>query len=449
MYISIRDFVAAEPQIADILRADTRNVHALRLRAAMRLEQGRIDDAIADLRQALGDQPRSAEVIALLAIAYERNGSIELAEKQFSDAVRILDYAPAAGLEYVAFLKRRGRNRQAEDVLIELARRHPDNAAILTAWAQIRLAQQNWAGASEIADTIRMLKDQSGVADQILASSLSGQKKYDQSAELLTKVYADNPGALPPMFALVRSYVLDRQIDKAEAFLDAVLSASPANSEARVLKGLVQIAGNAPEQAVKSFEAAIEANPRSPAGYRALAELESSRGNYDQALNVLRAGLREQPGSLPLRLAQAGILELSGNVEAAIEQYEILLKEQPGSLVIANNLASLMSEHRKDQASLDRAYVLAKSLAESPLPQFKDTMGWISHLRGDHRRAIALLEEAVAGLPKDPLVRYHLGMSYVAAGQAERGNAELRTAADLVPPGREALTEKIKTAIVD
>jgi hypothetical protein len=41
--------------------------------------------------------------MSLLGTAYERNGLIELAEKQYADATRASDFDAVVGLEYVAF----------------------------------------------------------------------------------------------------------------------------------------------------------------------------------------------------------------------------------------------------------------------------------------------------------------------------------------------------------
>ena len=94
--------------MTEILRKDDRNTSGLKLRASIRLEHGQLDAAIADLRQALNDQPRSAELMLLLASAYERSGSIELAEKQYADATKASNFDAVVGLNYVAFLQRRG-----------------------------------------------------------------------------------------------------------------------------------------------------------------------------------------------------------------------------------------------------------------------------------------------------------------------------------------------------
>ena len=81
LYMKKNNVAAAEPVIADVLAKDSRNIVALRLRATIRMDRGQIDDAINDLRTALNDQPRAPDLLVTMAIAYERAGSIELADK--------------------------------------------------------------------------------------------------------------------------------------------------------------------------------------------------------------------------------------------------------------------------------------------------------------------------------------------------------------------------------
>ena len=100
-------------------------------------------------------------------------------------------------------------------------------------------------------------------------------------------------------------------------------------------------------------------------------------------VKVIRAGLAATARQLCHASGLGRALEQKGDYEAAIAEYETMLKQQPGSLIAANNLASLLSDHRTDKASLDRAYSLAAMLRKSQIPSFKDTLGWIEYLRGD------------------------------------------------------------------
>jgi tetratricopeptide (TPR) repeat protein len=129
----------------------------------------------------------------------------------------------------------------------------------------------------------------------------------------------------------------------------------------------------------------------------------------------------------------AGTLEAKGDYEKAISEYEYLLKQQPGVMVVVNNLASLLTDHRADKASLDRASSLAGVLRKSPVPAFKDTLGWIYYLRGEVKNAIPLLEEASKSLSNNSAVQYHLGMSYLADGQVAKASDQLKKALALNP----------------
>ena len=94
---------------------------------------------------------------------------------------------------------------------------------------------------------------------------------------------------------------------------------------------------------------------------------------------------------------------------------------------------------------LFRSYSVASILRKSPVPDFQDTLGWIDYQRGDNRSAVSLLEEAAAKRPDLGLVRYHLGMSYIAADQLEKASQQLDKALEVAANNGE-LQQKIRAA---
>jgi predicted Zn-dependent protease len=445
MHVTKQNFAAAEPLIADILAKDRRNTGGLRLRAAIRIEQGQLENAIADLREALADQPKSPPLLLLMATAYDRNGKPELADRQYADALKASGLDPAVGLRYVAFLQRRGSVAQADDVLTEVANSNPKNIEILSNLANIRLGRQNWAGALTIAEAIRGVGNDAGVADQIKAAALAGQNKIDASVAVLESAHAEAPDAVAPVTSLVAAYGRSGKLDKAELLLRDELKKFPANAQLLVLMGQTQLAENKPEDAVKSFNAAISAQPKNDIGYTALSAMYVRQKNTDGAMKVLEAGLKEQPNSLSLKLSSAGLLIGKDN-DAAIGAYEAILKDQPNSLVAINNVVSLLLDSRSDKPSLERAYALADKLKDSNVPQFEDTLGWAQYKRGNASQAVTILEDAAKKLPNLAAVRYHLGQSYVAAGEAAKAAEQFKAAFNLEPDGTD-LKEKIRTAM--
>jgi tetratricopeptide (TPR) repeat protein len=446
IYVNRSNFDAAEPIISEVLQKDRHNTLALRLRATIRIERGQFDNAISDLREALNQQPNSAQLLLLMAVAYERSGKNELVERQYADALKSSNFEPGVGMKYVAYLQRKGDLEQAENILTEVIKRNPSNTQLWTTLAEIRLKRKDWAGALAIADALTRQSGDPGVADQIRGSAFAGQNKIDQSIAALEQAHAEAPDAVQPVVGLATFYVQQGKASKADALLQSMMKKFPDNAQILVLMGQTKLAQNKPDEALQSFKAAIAKQPRDPTGYNALSNLYFSQKNYDAAIGVMQSALKEQPGDVGLRLASAGLQILKGDQEAAISQYESILKDQPGSFLAINNLASLLLDNRSDKESLSRAFSLADSLKNSNVPQFEDTVGWAQYKRGDYKSAVSTLEAAQVKLPNLAAVRYHLGMSYAAVGQTEMAADQFKAALALEPDGT-PLKESIRAAM--
>ena len=445
IYLNEKQLDPAAALVADVLNKDGRNTAGLAIRAGIRIERGELEGAISDLRQALNDQPRAANLMLLLATAYERDGSIDLAEKEFADAMRASDYNPTVSLNYATFLQRRGSMALAEDVLTDLATRWPKNGNVLSALAQVRLARQEWEGAQQVAEAIKALGADQSVGNELLGAALAGRNKLDESIGAFQNAYAEAPASAQPMSALVAAYMRAGKTDQAVTFLQSVLKANPSNAEAYVLLGSVQLANKTPDQARQSFMTAIDKEPTSFIGYNALASFYLTQNNADEAIKTARDGLEKVPESFDLHMTLATILERTGDYAGAITEYQHLHDKDPGSLVVNNNLASLLADHRTDAPSLDEAKALAAALNKSPLPQFKDTVGWVSYRQGDYQTALPLLAAAAAALPNLALVRYHLGMTYAAVGEPGKAVEQFKAALNDAP-GHD-LEEQIRAAL--
>ena len=445
-YFRKANYPASEKLVGDILKKDSRNITGLKIRAAIRIEQGQFERAIADLREALNGQPKSPELLLLMGLAYERDSKLELADRQYADAMKSAAGNSKVSLQYVAFLQRQGRSAQAEDVLTEAIRANPRSFDLLGALAQIRLTGQNWTGALAVADAIQAIGNNRGVADLIRGSAFAGQNKMEQSVAALEAAHASAPDGLQAIGSLVMAYGRVGKIEKAEALLNDLQKKYPQNFQLSLLMGNTQLAKSNIQQAEANFKSAIALSPKQEVGYVALSNLYLNQKNYDLASKTLQDGLRELPESVNLRSSIAGVMIEMGDNEGAIAKYESILKDKPNTPLAINNLASLLLDYRTDKESLDRAYSLAEQLKNSNVPQFQDTLGWAQYQRGDFKTAVATLERAQAKLPNLGSIRYHLGMSYIATGQAEQATEQLKAALQLEPDGS-PLKAKIRSAI--
>ena len=312
MYVGKANIAGAEPLISEILAKDRRNAAALRLRAAIKIDKGEIDSAISDLREALNDQPKSPELLMLMATAYERGGKNELADRQYADALKSSGLSAAVALRYVAFLQRTGDAARAEEILTEVSTRNPPNVQVMSSLGQIRLSRKNWTGALAIADTIGRLNEGRALADQIRAAALAGQNKIDESILALEDAHKSAPDAVQPIVSLASAYIRQGKAEKAVALLQEVNKKFPANAQVLVFLGQTRLAQKKDEEASQNFRQAIDQQPKDPVGYGALADLYIRQKNFYAAGDTLRAALKEMPDNVNLRLAYAGLQILKG-----------------------------------------------------------------------------------------------------------------------------------------
>lgn len=93
---------AAEEDLTKVLRFDRSSAAALRLRAHVRLADGRVSDALTDLRWAADYDPRDISLLQLLGFARFANGDYEIAAENLARSLRFRDDLRAMLLLYIA-----------------------------------------------------------------------------------------------------------------------------------------------------------------------------------------------------------------------------------------------------------------------------------------------------------------------------------------------------------
>ncbi len=447
MLLAKGDKAAATALVAEILTKDARNEQGLLLRSSIAIDDGRLEDAVADLRTILRDVPDSARAHTLLAKAHELQGSKDLAGDHYARAFQAGKLAPPFGMAYAQFLLKSGKPKHAEDVLKEVLRVTPQYVPALRLLAQSYLGSGNLAGAQAVADEVAKMSNEGVTANQIQGAVYAARKNFDNSISAFKRAYELSPSEMQPMVALVRSYLRAGKTKEAVSFMQSVVEASPKNVEARLLLGQLYLQTGNKEAAQQSFSSVIELDPKNVAGYQGMVAMYVANNRLDDAERVIKDGLKASPSDFGLRLSLAGVYESAGKVDEAIALYEQLLKEKPNADVVANNLASLLSEYRTDKASLDRAHLLAQRLKNSDIPQFKDTLGWASYKVGKYDDATSLLKSAAQQMPDLAVIQFHLGMSQLAANNKEEARKSLTRSLEMAKTQPFAQSEEAKKAL--
>lgn len=436
MQLANGNSVAARALVEDVLAEDSGNVEATKLKASWLILGDEAADAVTLLRDAIDQNPRDASLMTLMAQAYEREGNRDLMRDMLAQAVQASGRAPQESLRYAQLLASEDKLLLAEGVLIEALRIAPGDPTLLVPLGQLYVQLQDWARATAVAGELESLQEPA-LADDIAAirsATLNGQQKADDALNYLQSLASGDGAQIDAKIAVLRNHMENGRIPEALAYSQSLVDEDPDNLDLQYIHAAVQATAGDTAAAEAGFRAVLAKDPGRAEVWMALFRgVYSDPARRAEAATIVDEALAAVPTSGELRWAKAGLLETSGDIDGAIAIYDTLYQENSANPIVANNLASLLSSYRTDPDSLKRAEVIARRLRGSNVPPYQDTYGWIAYLNGDLAGALAELEKAATGLPKDPVVQYHYGMALAATGQAEAAVRQFEASLALIP----------------
>ncbi len=422
--------------VDEILEQDKANENALLLRAGFQMSDGNFDDAVVSLRTVLRDNPESVKALGLLGQAYEAQGSGELALESYGKAYQLSPGTPLIANRFAQNLIRQRKYDKASELLhqsIARGNRSVDGLKLLT---QARLALGDWGDAERLARQLQAIEGQEAASQQVLGIVYQGREDRAASVAAFERAHELSPDSTQPVVALVRTYLQGGQIDKARLFLDSVVAVHPENPTAYLLLGQLSLMQNDVSSAIDHFNRVIEVNPKVEAGYRGLASIYLRQNEHQKAEDIIRQGLSVMPGLPVLSIHLASIYERQRKLDEAIRIYEELLDENDKMIIARNNLASLLTDHRGDPASRERARALSADFRTSKIPQFRDTYAWAAVKSGINlEEAVVILEAIVRENDTVADYNYHLGEAYRKKGARDDAIVYLNRAIDHSTPG--------------
>jgi len=235
-----------------------------------------------------------------------------------------------------------------------------------------------------------------------------------------------NPDSTTALQALASLSLASGDADRAIEILREFVERNPDQARARMLLGNALVQAQDRRAAESEFRRVIEDQPGMSAAYVNLATLydDDSVARYD----ILRQGMTANPDDFRLAVRLGLEYERHGRFDDAIDAYEEALALNPDNRYVANNLAMLLLDRRTDESGYRRAVELAQQFARSEEPNELDTVGWAYYRTGEYPAAVRALQRAVASAGDVAVLRYHLGMAYLAAGDSVRAREELSAA---------------------
>ena len=427
------DAETARSHVDTVLERDSGHVDALKMRAAWMIDEDRPTEAINVLRQAQAGAPRDPSIMVLMGQAHEREGSRDLAGERFAQAVEMSGEAARESIVYARHLLGEDRIDAAESVLVSALRRNPANLELFRLTMEVQLRRGEWDRVQRGIWQLRAMDtpETERLANAVEADLMLRQGRTVDTIGYLEGLLRDGDEGTGTVAALVQTQVMEGEYDGALEILEDRLAGNPGDPVLRFLRAGLHVLADEVDTAEASYRRLVEEFPNAEPPLRALYALLQAQGRDDDAEALIDQVIAASDNALMPRLLRAARLERIWDIEGAIAVYEDLYSADSSNMVVANNLASLISAHRDDEASVERAFAIARRLRGTDVPAFQDTYGWIQYRRGFYDEALSYLEPAAEGLPNDPLVQFHLGMTYHALGRLPEARDRLARAVEL------------------
>ncbi|MFZ0063062.1 MAG: tetratricopeptide repeat protein [Pyrinomonadaceae bacterium] len=452
------DAAGAIAQISEVLKTDSTNRQALVLRSRVRLQSGQTNEikaAIEDLKEVLRQEPNSKHGLYFMAQANFSLGLIDQARAFAGDLEKKHpDYLPAKLMQSQISLAAgdpKAAQRSTSDLIDRLNKTGPDpdntpqmltemrsKAYITRGAAQAQL--RNYAAARQDFIAAREVFPNSPDAFVNLAAVAGAENKFDEAIgfyENALAISATDGGALS---GLLNIYVRQKELGKAHARIDQVLSSYPNNAQLHYLKASIYSFERNVQGAEQELRKTIELDSNYLPAYAALGALFVNTQQQERAIAEYSKIIELRPDNPTAYILLGMIYDGRKQYDMSVDNYRKALEKDPNAVIAANNLAWLYAVEGK--GNIDEAVRLAQGVVQrNPnIAGFTDTLGWIYYKKGlngvavEHLQNAVVLDEAAAktnNAVPSPVYRYHLGMALKAKGDKDGARRELGMALKL------------------
>jgi tetratricopeptide (TPR) repeat protein len=423
-YIGTNRIPEAEEMLSGVLKRNNKDTDALLQRAELRLRAGKTTDAQTDLAEVLHFTPDSAPAHFLLARVYSAEGQPQRQRQELLDTLRLNGDLLQARLILGTSLLAAGQAKTA----LEIIDQAPEPQKTQAPW----MLGHNWAELSagnipEAEAGIDRVLREGRTPEAVLQGAVLRfvQRDYVGARPNLEELLKGG-GAVDPNVArlLMQTYAARQEVAKGLDRLQEIAAAKPPSAPLQLLLGDWYNSEGNSAAARRAYESAKTADPKFAPATLAVAQMDLQEGHVDAARQSLRTVIASDPKNVPALMLAARADDAAGGQAGEIARYRAVLDLDHSNPVAMNNLAYKLVAEDPDQA-LKLAQQAAEMAPDSPSVQ--DTLGWIYYRKGLYSMAVPFLKTAVEK-ESNPRRQFHLGMTYLKAGDRAQGQKILREA---------------------
>ena len=335
--------------------------------------------------------------------------------------------------QYVA----KGNLKAAEIELRNAIRETPQDPLLHARLASVYLQLGDAALAEREARTARDRNGNEADYLPVLADALLRQDKFADLVDLV------KPGDRDPVLeskvrtALGTAAVGLNDRDRAETQLREAIKLDPSAARPKIQLARL-LTGTKPEEADKTIDEAIAADPNSAEALQVKGEMLRNRDDQEGALRLFDQAIKVDPQNVLAHLSRANVYITQGKYKTADEDLDPILKTSPNNF-LANYLRGLELAKQQKYADADRIFDRI-SPGFSALWAGYYLQGATKFALGQYAQAETILGKYLGHAPRDLRATRLIATAALQQRAASRAIEYLKPAVDKMPADAETLT---------
>jgi tetratricopeptide (TPR) repeat protein len=383
----------ARSKIQEELLQNPSNAEGYSLLGLVYTEEKNYAEALAAFEQGLKFDARSTGIRNDMGNVYVAQGKIDLAEKEFREAVRLnpADNDGNYNLGLVLLAK-----KHPADAIPYLQRIRPQTIASQMSLARADLEAGKTADGLKAAAELSAQNKNNVQVHFTLGVLLASEKQHRAAQGELEQANLLQPQTFEILYNLGEVYLRDVEYAKAEVALNRALKLKPDSPETLLLLAQVDSEQMKPVDALDLLVRAHKLAPQNTDVIYSLARVSMSQNYYEDSIPLLESGLKIAPQRADLHAALGESYFMSGKVEKATDEFKQLIDLDPSARSYAFLGLSYRQLGRFDEA---RKY-FQEGLKKDPRnASCLFNIGYIDARQGNVETAERLFQEALRANP--------------------------------------------------
>ncbi len=314
---------------SEILEGNPNDQGGIILAARLNALEGRFDDAVALVENALsGSQNESEALNATLLEVYRAQGNVEGMKVTFPKVVSAAGQIAEYQLDYVNFLYKVGERGAARKQAVTMVSARPNDTVMLA--ALVRLLLEYDSSPLTEGQLESLARTGTRAAQLAFARFYLETRQLDQAMTVIARPLGE--GVAEAQGLAARILLAQGRGREAGKLADQVLTADPRQPDALLTRSALRLASGQTDAAIEDANVVVSDAPQEYAGYVALAKAQLATGSRLRARQVFERGINTLPQSALLAAAYEEFLRSEGDGARVLSLRADLAAASPSSL---------------------------------------------------------------------------------------------------------------------